>query len=313
MKKTDLVRNIKEEGWNKFGTFWRVTTSHLHSLFGIARSSIPYQSRISIRDEKEREIITNIHKEHPWYGHRRLAWTAGWCMSKTRRLMRKFGIIAKQKKWRSFIKKDDQNTEDMHGVTPPRGDTKIMNFLKSLCPIAPHIVWRSDFTHIIYKWIHLYLATILDDYTKEIIGYALSYRHTKEFILSAIQDAIEKTGGVIPEFFHSDQGSEYTSYLVLDFLCKQQITISMSHKWSPWQNGAQESYYGKLKLELGDTKEYETVEHLILAIHRQIIYYNTRRMHTTLQDTPKWFHEKWNEKQKALLVTEHKERPNIPL
>jgi transposase InsO family protein len=46
---------------------------------------------------------------------------------------------------------------------------------------------------------------VIDDYTKEIVGYALSFVHTKEFILTAIQDAITKTGGIVPDIFHSDQ------------------------------------------------------------------------------------------------------------
>jgi putative transposase len=83
--------------------------------------------------------------------------------------------------------------------------SKIANYLKNLCPIAPHIVWRSDFTHIILRGTHLYLATILDDYTKEIVGYALSFVHTKEFVLMAIEDAIKRTGGILPHIFHSDQ------------------------------------------------------------------------------------------------------------
>ena len=294
MKKTDFVRDLLKESID-------LNKKLLGSLFHVTRSSILHVSLLDIRDEKEKGILKTIHIEHPWYGHRRIAWTLGWCMNKTRRLMKKFGILAKVRKRRSFIKKEDRNTLDMHGIIPPGWDRKIINSLARLCPIAPNIVWRSDFTHIIYRGIHLYLATILDDYTKEIIGYGLSYRHTKEFVLSAIQDAITKTGWIIPEYFHSDQWSEYTSYLVLDFLCKQQITISMSHKWSPWQNGAQESYYGKLKLELWDTKEYGTIEDLILAIHRQIYYYNMKRMHTALKDTPSNFRKKYE--QNYLLLT----------
>ena len=208
--------------------------------------------------------------------------------------MKKFCITALRKKARQFIKPDDQQKGDMHGKYI--GWVKIMNHLKSLCPIHPDVVWRSDFTHIIYHSFHLYLATILDDFTKEIVGYSLSYRHTKEFVLCAIQDAIEKKWGITPEYFHSDQWSEYTSESVLSFLQMQHILISMSTKWSPWQNGAQESYYWKLKLELWDTKQYETREELILAIHRQISYYNHRRMHTSLRDTPTGFRLKHEEK-----------------
>jgi len=120
----------------------------------------------------------------------------------------------------------------MHGkeIETVAGKSKIQNYLSKLSPIAPNIVWRSDFTHIIFRGVHLYLATVLDDYTKEIVGYALSYHHTKELILTAIQNAIENTGGILPEYFHSDQGSEYTSYAVLEFLQLCDILVSMSSK-----------------------------------------------------------------------------------
>lgn len=300
MKKTDFVRDLLKESID-------LNKKLLGSLFQITRSSMSYISKLSLRDQEICPSLQDIHEEHPWYGHRRIGWTLWFSMKKARRLMKKFGIIAKQKKSRSFIKPWDQKQEDMHGkkitIFWENGlpiTSIIANYLKSICPIAPHIVWRSDFTHIIFQWTHLYLATVIDDFTKEIVGYALSFVHTKEFIITAIQDAITKTGGIVPEIFHSDQWSEYTSYLVLEFLRSQQILVSMSSKGSPWQNGAQESYYGKLKLELWDTKDYETIEELILAIHRQIHYYNTKRMHTSLRDTPVWFRMNHEEKQKQL-------------
>lgn len=253
-----------------------------------------------MRDVKEYEKLETLHEEHPWYGHRRVALALKWSEEKARRLMKKFGIVAKQKKSRKFIKSWDQKQDDMQGKFI--GWITIMNRLKSLCPIRPHVVWRSDFTHIIYRGIHLYLATVIDDFTKEIVGYALSYRHTKEFVLTAIEDAIKKSWGIVPHYFHSDQWSEYTSETVLSFLAMNHICISMSSKSSPWQNGAQESYYGKLKLELWNPHEYQTIECLILAIHRQITYYNTKRLHTTIQDIPTRFREKME--QKMLTFTE---------
>jgi putative transposase len=105
----------------------------------------------------------------------------------------------------------------------------IKNHLKLFCPITPHCVWRTDFTHIIFHGVHLYLATVLDEYTKKIVGYALSYHHTKEFVLEALKNALENTGK-IPQYFHSDQGSEYTSFLVLQYLTDNHITPSMSRK-----------------------------------------------------------------------------------
>ena len=298
MKRTDFVREVYEENYNN--ATHRVGYSIFSRIFSIARSSLGRNSQMDIRDQNEKQKLDGIHEEHPWYGHRRIGLSLGWSMKKSRRLMKKFGISALMRKRRCFIKSGDQKKDDMHGKYI--GWIKIMNHLKSLCPIHPHVVWRSDFTHIIYGWVHLYLATILDDFTKEIVGYALSYSHAKELILSAIQDAITKTGWIVPEYFHSDQWSEYTSASVMQFLQMNHILISMSTKASPWQNGAQESYYGKLKLELWDMKQYETREHLILAIHRQISYYNQRRLHTTIRDTPRWFREKHEEKVRILLT-----------
>lgn len=70
-----------------------------------------------------------------------------------------------------------------------------------------------------------------------------------------------------PQIFHSDQGSEYRSFLIMNFLTNLGIQISMSKKGSPWENGGQESYYGKFKLELDNPNIYESIEELIEAVH----------------------------------------------
>ena len=75
----------------------------------------------------------------------------------------------------------------------------------------------------------MYLATVIDAFTKEILGYAISFVHTQEFVLEAIAMAMLQTKAV-PEIFHSDQGSEYRSYLVLNFLTEHGIVPSMSKK-----------------------------------------------------------------------------------
>lgn len=102
----------------------------------------------------------------------------------------------------------------------------------------------------------------------------------------------------VPEILHSDQGSEYTSYLVLNFLAEHGIIPSMSKKWSPWENGWQESYYGKFKLELDHPHTYETIEALIEAIHHRIYYYNYERIHTKHRMPPKKFKALFEERNK---------------
>ena len=187
MKPTDLVRNILEESRVQGSVQGSVQSntqrvelisiqspisfSSLSRIFNIARSSIGYRSIQDVKDTETVVLLRSVHEEHPWYGHRRLSWSLGWSYTRTRRLMKKFNILALVKKRKNFIKSADQNQEDMHGkeIETITGKSKIQNYLSKLCPRAPHTVWRSDFTHIIFQGIHLYLATVLDDYTKEVV------------------------------------------------------------------------------------------------------------------------------------------------
>lgn len=83
-------------------------------------------------------------------------------------------------------------------------DTGIPNLTKAIPTDRPNRVWRTDFTYLVWKGMSFYLATVLDGYSREIVGYAISFRHTKEFVLEAIKDAIRKAG-TAPEILHSDQ------------------------------------------------------------------------------------------------------------
>lgn len=205
--------------------------------------------------------------------------------------MKQLHISALWQKKKNFVKPEDQKQSDMHGKSFK--DVVIWNPLKKLCPIAPHVVWRSDFTHIIYRGIHLHLATIIDDYTKEVVGYALAFHHRKELILEALNNACRNNNNIFPHYFHSDQGSEYKSYAVLDFLYQKNIIISMSNKASPWQNGAQESFYWRCKTELWNLNSFESIEECILHIHRYIHYYNTQRIHTSIMNIPQKFRKNY--------------------
>lgn len=70
----------------------------------------------------------------------------------------------------------------------------------------------------------------------------------------------------------------------------------MSKKSSPWENGYQESFYGKFKLELGNLSQHNTLEEAILAIYKQIYYYNQHRIHTTIKDIPVDFRRRYFER-----------------
>jgi len=161
----------------------------------------------------------------------------------------------------------------------------VKNLKKELKVQFIHQVWNSDFTHIYYRGTELFLATVLDEYSKQIVGYTLWFHHGKELILWAVKHAVLKTKKT-PIYLHSDQGSEYRSYEYFDALEKYNISASMSRKSSPWENGSQESFYGKLKFELWNLNRFWTIAEVIEAIHLYIYYYNNNRIHTSLKMTP---------------------------
>ncbi|OGD92853.1 hypothetical protein A2697_05250 [Candidatus Curtissbacteria bacterium RIFCSPHIGHO2_01_FULL_41_44] len=163
------------------------------------------------------------------------------------------------------------------------------NLIKGTCPIIPGTVLVGDFTHMIYFSKVVYLATYMDLVTREIVGWFVAARHTKEMVIEAIVDAI-KTLGSLPRIIHTDQGSEYTSKEYTKFLNSLGIQISMSAKSSPWENGFQESFYNNFKTDLGlEFNRFDTLGEFIAAIHLTINYYNRARIHTRLKMSPEQY------------------------
>ncbi len=89
----------------------------------------------------------------------------------------------------------------------------------------------------------------MDIYTREIVGWNISIRHTKELVIEALLEAVITQGK--PQIVHTDQGSEYKSKEYTQLTNKLGIKISMSKKGSPWENGYQESFYNNFKTDLG--------------------------------------------------------------
>ncbi len=164
-------------------------------------------------------------------------------------------------------------------------ETHIPNILKILCPIRPNVVWAGDFTYFWFQDRFWYLATVIDVYTREIVGWHIANHHTTALVIEAFKDAVRRTKGS-PQYFHSDQGSEYVAGAYESLLESHGTKPSQSRKSSPWQNGVQESFYSQFKLELGDTRRFHHIGELIEAIHQQIAYYNTRRIHSAIKMPP---------------------------
>jgi len=91
----------------------------------------------------------------------------------------------------------------------------------------------------------------------------------------------------IPYIFHTDQGSEYDSSQCKAWLLAHQILPSHSGKSRPWENGSQESFFGRFKQELGNINRFKTLDELIEAIYQKIYYYNHARIHRSLRMSPR--------------------------
>jgi transposase InsO family protein len=251
--------------------------SALARKLGISRSLLYYEHKRPKNDLKTKDQIEEVLKTHKAYGHKRIALDLNLNKKRILRVMKKFGIKPYRRRSRFIIKKADLNK-------PP---TQFGNLIKDLVVTRPNQVWCTDFTYIQYQGKFIYLATIIDRFTREIVGFSISHFHNRFLVIDALLKALETYQKA--EFIHSDQGSEYDSADFVDLVHSQKIKFSMSKKGSPWENGYQESFYGKFKGEFGDFNRFETIGELIEEIYHQIYYYNNQRIHTALKTNPHQF------------------------
>lgn len=256
---------------------------------GIARSSLYYKPKKPRKDEELRKQILLVQNDNTAYGHKRIALELGINKKRILRVMRLYNI-------RPLLLQGKPNKQGDIGNKP----TKVANIAKTICPIQPNVLWAGDFTYLLWFEGFVYVATVLDVYTREIIGWHIGLRHTTDLVIQAFQDALRRTE-YRPKIFHSDQGSEYVSGDYEKMLEQLNITPSHSKKSSPWENGYQESYYSNFKLELGNPKHYQTLGELAEAVYRQICYYNINRIHTALKMPPTRFRLQQATKQKMAL------------
>jgi len=254
----------------------RVNKTALAKEMKVSRSSLYYKSKMDIKDTVIKEQILSVLEEHKSYGHKRIA--IALCLNKKRilRIMKKFNI----KPYRRRIFKRKKNDEKFP-------EMKYINCFKLLCPIQNNAIWASDFTYMKFQGKFYYFATIIDVFTKEIKGFSFSNRHDTSLITQALRNALENNKA--PQFLHSDQGSEYRSEQYTSYAQSVGITISMSAKGKPWENGFQESFYSQFKVDLGQINRFDFLGELIEALYLQVYYYNNKRIHTSIKMPPALF------------------------
>jgi len=193
------------------------------------------------------------------------------------RLMRVEGIRAKTgMKWRA--------TTQSNPRLPVAANTLDRQFTIA----APNRVWAGDLTYVWTTEGWLYLAVILDLYSRRVIGWAMGHRLTVELAERALTMALTNRTPTAGLLHHSDRGSQYAATSYQQLLAAHGITASMSRKGNCWDNACIESFFGTLKRELVYPRHYATREEATRDIFEYIeVFYNRQRRHSTLgYDSP---------------------------
>ncbi|MDI6883008.1 MAG: IS3 family transposase [Patescibacteria group bacterium] len=243
---------------------------------GISRQSLYYKPKLPEKDLKLKAEIEKVMTCHKAYGHKRIALDLGINKKRVLRVMKLFNLKPQRRR------KKPEKPQDI-GQAP----MAIPNLVKGIIIDAPNKVWVSDFTYLPYQERFVYLATLEDVFTRQVVGWEVSIRHNTDLVAQSLLNALNYYP--TPQIVHSDQGSEYRSKLYLNLLKSFNIQPSMSEKARPWQNGYKESFYSGFKLELGHPECYPMLGELIEAIAQQIYYYNNQRIHTALKCPPAVF------------------------
>lgn len=232
--------------------------------------------------------IASVIGVHPGYGYRRvrreLAKRNVDCGYKSvTRAMKEAGLQPKRKR-------PSPKTSDGKG----RGNYP--NLLEDAAIQAPGQVWVADITYIGLPGGFAYLACILDVFLRKIVGRAMSSKIDGKLTLAALSDALSKMTPAPGWIHHSDRGSQYLSDDYVKLVLAAGGSISCSDKGCPEDNAFMESFFKTLKAEEVWLEDYEDIEHADQSVNRFIRYYNTDRMHSSLNYMSPEEFEEWLKK-----------------
>jgi transposase InsO family protein len=239
----------------------------------------------SARRRRDQELVLKIaaiHKEsRKRYGsprvHMKLREESERCGRKrVARLMRTECLRGKRRK--RFVPRTTDSTHDH-----PIAENLVQRRFSPQQIGAPNRYWAGDITYIMTGEGWLYLAVVIDLYSRMVIGWSMSASMHTRFVLDAFNMAIE--GREVPEglVWHSDRGVQYASSAMRKLLERHSIQCSMSRKGDCWDNAVVESFWSTLKTELFDGEVPATREEARPAIFEFIeVWYNRQRIHSTI-------------------------------
>ena len=269
----------------------RYKLSEMLKILHVSRSG--YYKSIKSRSSQRKvenanlsKIIAEIFKIHRGrYGSRRIRAELirdGYIVNRKRviRIMREKGLVAVQR--RKY--KATTNSAGNNHICPNL-------LLNKKRPLKPGGVLASDITYIPSSEGWLYLAVVMDLFTRKVVGYSTSSRINTELVEQALKSAIKQVGSSQIKIFHSDQGIQFSNKSIRVLLKKHRINQSMSRRGNCYDNAAMESFFHSLKVELINKQQYQTRDQAKQAIFEYIeIYYNRKRLHSSIgYNTPEEF------------------------
>jgi putative transposase len=248
---------------------------------GLSRSTYYYRLRqkslVAKKEEANlRDRIEQIVLESARYGYRRVTYQLrheGYKVNHKRvaRLMREQSLQCQVK--RRWVKTTD--SDHGHRIYP--------NLVKGLEVRGRNQVWVADITYIRILTGFLYLAVVLDLFSRKVIGWALSEQIDAQLTLAALRMALEERGSVEGGIHHSDRGVQYACHAYVEELEAAKMRISMARKGNPYDNAAAESFMKTLKCEevyLWDYQSVEDVKRRVPCFLQEV--YNQKRLHSAL-------------------------------
>ena len=259
----------------------------LSAAVGVSRASFYRHRRCvvptadpSLAETELRRTIEGIALEMPNYGYRSITaelQRRGLLVNRKHvlRLMRQDNLLCRRK--RSFVATTDSN----HSL-------KVFpNLARELTVTAVNQLWVADITYIRLPREFVYLAVVLDAFSRRVIGWALDRHLTTELTLKALQQALATRSVKAGLVHHSDRGVQYAAADYVSLLIKHQIRISMSRPGNPYDNAKAERFMRTLKYDEVHLSDYQTLIEAGASIRRFIEdVYNRKRLHSALGYRP---------------------------
>lgn len=187
--------------------------------------------------------------------------------------------IMRENKWRAKAAKKYKATTNSDHKLPVAPNLLNQNFYAN----KPNEKWVSDITYIWTDEGWLYLATVMDLYSRKLIGWSLSERMTSKLVINALKTALWSRGMPNNIILHSDRGSQYCSAAYQDLLRENKLICSMSKRGDCYDNAAMESWNHSFKVEAIHGEKFKTREDAKKQVFEYIeVYYNRKRLHSTI-------------------------------